>query len=239
MKKSVLTSTLLSAIGSEHADPHLQGQYMPYILLTIGCIGCILGIIGLSIPQLQQLDTFIVLEMSQHHTGVLNTVAIGLSLLGGLPSTLLIGGIGCWLLALKKRYSDIYFVILSIFSSAAAGWLLKFLINRPRPEAIYQMVSTYGASFPSAHSIYAAVLACSALFLLRKHPRFRQIAIIAGLWIISMGLSRIYLAAHFPSDVLAGWGIGIICTTGLYLIFNRRICNKNTLLLDKNLNEVE
>ncbi|EMQ4152348.1 phosphatase PAP2 family protein, partial [Acinetobacter baumannii] len=76
-----------------------------------------------------------------------------------------------------------------------------------------------GASFPSAHSVYASTLACLAMIMLcHKHNiNSPYIVLISCLWFVCMGLSRIYAGVHFPTDVLAGWGIGFIWIALLWL----------------------
>ncbi len=71
------------------------------------------------------------------------------------------------------------------------------------------------------HSMYAATLACLAIFLSRPFPAHRYVVCIALLWMLMMGISRVYLGVHFPSDVLAGWSISIIWISLLYILCGR------------------
>ncbi|WP_445116355.1 phosphatase PAP2 family protein [Acinetobacter sp. WZC-1] len=210
---------------------------MPYLILVIGCIGLSISSIGLNIPYIQKLDASAVIWMSQHRSTFSDGIAIALSHIGGLPSILLIYGIWCLQQIHLKKYTGIVFAGLGILGSSAIGWILKYLVNRPRPDAVYQMVETHGASFPSAHSIYAVVTAY-LLFLFYKHSRIKIIGCIAGLWWLVMGVSRVYLGVHFPTDVLAGWSIGLIWITILTVVFPHFL-STDKLFLDKNLNEVK
>ena len=115
-------------------------------------------------------------------------------------------------------------IFLGLLGSSAIAWLLKFWFNRPRPELALQMVETYGASFPSAHSIYAATLSCLIMLIYHKHAQAKKIIFLACFWFIFMGTCRIYLAAHYPSDVLAGWSIAFIWIGLLWLAF-KQFCN--------------
>ncbi|NHB58930.1 phosphatase PAP2 family protein [Acinetobacter shaoyimingii] len=212
---------------------------MPYIWLFIGCLGLILSIFGLYIPNIQYFDTNTVVWMSQHRFDIFNEIAVFLSYIGGLPSMLFICGIWCLKHYQTKNYVNIIVICSGLLGSAAIGWILKFWFNRPRPELIYQMVETYGASFPSAHSIYAATFSCLIMLIYRQHVQVKLIMFFACLWFIVMGFSRVYLAAHFPSDVLAGWSIAFIWIAVLWLIFSQFVQGNNKLFLEKNLNEVE
>jgi len=212
---------------------------MPYILLLIGCISLFLSSLGLSITSLQHFDFLSVVWISSHRLTFLNGLMTTLSHLGGLPPMIVIVGLLSLLFMQRKQYTNLIMVNIGLFGAAAIGWIVKYLVNRPRPDEVFQMVQTYGASFPSAHSIYATVLACSLMFILNKHQQIKWIRLVACFWILIMGISRVYLGAHFPIDVLAGWGIGFVWAALLWFILSPKTLSRNKFLLDKNLNEVE
>ena len=212
---------------------------MPYVLLLIGCMGLLFGSIGLTIDQIQHLDSLSVVWVSSHRLSILNGLTLSLSFLGGLPSMIVIAGL-CNLYFIRlKQYANLLIVSVGLLGASATGWILKYLIQRPRPDEMYQMVQTYGASFPSAHSIYAAVVCGSIMFIFRKHRQVKLIYLGALLWFLSMGISRVYLGAHFPTDVIAGWGVGWIWVAILWFMLSSKTLSQNKLLLDKSLNEVE
>lgn len=212
---------------------------MPYVLLLIGCMGLLFGSIGLTIDQIQHLDSLSVVWVSSHRLSILNGLTLSLSFLGGLPSMIVIAGLCNVYFIRLKQYANLLIVSVGLLGASATGWILKYLIQRPRPDEMYQMVQTYGASFPSAHSIYAAVVCGSIMFIFRKHRQVKLIYLGALLWFLSMGISRVYLGAHFPTDVIAGWGIGWIWVAILWFMLSSKTLSQNKLLLDKSLNEVE
>ena len=212
---------------------------MPYVLLLIGCMGLLFGSIGLTIDQIQHLDSLSVVWVSSHRLSILNGLTLSLSFLGGLPSMIVIAGLCNVYFIRLKQYANLLIVSVGLLGASATGWILKYLIQRPRPDEMYQMVQTYGASFPSAHSIYAAVVCGSIMFIFRKHRQVKLIYLGALLWFLSMGISRVYLGAHFPTDVIAGWGIGLIWVAILWFMLSSETLSRNKLLLDKSLNEVE
>ncbi|MGY5392376.1 phosphatase PAP2 family protein [Acinetobacter sp. NigerLNRRAM0016] len=194
---------------------------MPYLLLSIGIILFIISILVLFFQPLTSLDLTIVENFSTLRTEPINKFAILLSALGGMPFVLFLTCLWCFHRAWYKKYKDVIFIGLGVVGSIASVWLLKFLISRPRPPEMFHLVTSYGASFPSAHSMYAATLACLAIFLSRPFPAHRFIVCIALLWMLMMGISRVYLGVHFPSDVLAGWSISIIWISLLYIMYGR------------------
>ena len=212
---------------------------MPYVLLLIGCMGLLFGSIGLTIDQIQHLDSLSVVWVSSHRLSILNGLTLSLSFLGGLPSMIVIAGLCNVYFIRLKQYANLLIVSVGLLGASATGWILKYLIQRPRPDEMYQMVQTYGASFPSAHSVYAAVVCGSIMFIFKKHRQVKLIYLGALLWFLSMGISRVYLGAHFPTDVIAGWGIGLIWVAILWFMLSSETLSRNKLLLDKSLNEVE
>lgn len=190
---------------------------MPYFLLGIGFLLFIFSVLMLFVPALSQLDLQIVVWMSQQHSSTLNIISSTLSTVGGMLFVLFLTTIWCLYQVWYKKYQHVVFIALGLVGSIAIVWLLKYLVSRPRPPEMYHLVESYGASFPSAHSMYAATLGCLPIYLSRKHPQHHIIWFCAVLWLVIMGLSRVYLGVHFPSDVLAGWSISFIWISLLYL----------------------
>lgn len=194
---------------------------MPYLLLFIGIILFIISALTLNNQSLTELDLVMIEYLATIRAEPINKFAILLSVLGGMPFVLFFATLWCFHRAWYKKYRDVVFIGLGVVGSIAIAWLLKFLVLRPRPPEVFHLVTSYGASFPSAHSMYAATLACLAIFLSQPHPAQRFIVPIAFLWMLMMGISRVYLGVHFPSDVLAGWGISMIWISLLYLLYGR------------------
>ncbi len=106
----------------------------------------------------------------------------------------------------------------ALFVLAAAGgavfWIvtLKLGIDRPRPELVPHYMAATSPSFPSGHSTAAAAIYLTlGALLARFQTRRRLRAFFVGLAVtitVLVGLSRIYLGVHWPSDVVAGWTLG-------------------------------
>ena len=110
----------------------------------------------------------------------------------------------------------------SIAGGMVLSNVLKFSFTRPRPDIVAPLVEVYTSSFPSGHATLAAVtyLTLGAL-LAEVHPRRRLKLYFLGLGAaltIMVGLSRIYLGVHYPSDVLAGWCVGAAWALFCYLV---------------------
>ena len=104
------------------------------------------------------------------------------------------------------------FVIAAVVGGTLLSTALKMGFERPRPDLVPHGTRIYTASFPSGHAMLSAVtyLTLGAL-LARVQKRRRVKALLLGLAILItllVGMSRVYLGVHWPSDVLAGWCVG-------------------------------
>lgn len=104
------------------------------------------------------------------------------------------------------------FLLAAVFGGLLLSSLLKYGFNRPRPDLVAHRAFVYTASFPSGHSMMSAVtyLTLGAL-LTRVHRRRTEKAffiLLAVFVTVLVGVSRIYLGVHWPTDVLAGWTVG-------------------------------
>ncbi|MGI6207475.1 MAG: phosphatase PAP2 family protein [Anaerolineae bacterium] len=106
---------------------------------------------------------------------------------------------------------------------AAGGGLtsmvIKALVDRPRPDVVAALVQEHSFSFPSGHSLvamafYGAVALTLAPSIGRRSARLAVYAT-AGVVIILVGVSRVYLGVHYPSDVLGGYSLGVLWLTAV------------------------
>jgi undecaprenyl-diphosphatase len=105
---------------------------------------------------------------------------------------------------------------------------IKVLVDRPRPSFLVTGISEReafitGSGFPSGHTTIATVVALTLLPYLPRKQRF-----IVPLWIIIVGLSRIYLGMHAPLDVIGGFGLGAVVVGISYLWLPPKRTKKTT-----------
>lgn len=138
---------------------------------------------------------------------------IAVSELGRWEIVFRIAAVACLCLLLLKRYADILGLMTAVAGSTVAVLSLKYLINRPRPDFIYQAyVESSNLAFPSAHAALSMALYGYFMYLLLQSgsSRLRRVAIgLLPIVIVFVGFSRLYLGVHYPTDVLAGYAVGL------------------------------
>jgi undecaprenyl-diphosphatase len=117
------------------------------------------------------------------------------------------------------------FLAAATTSGALVSILLKSAFERPRPDLVPHLSHVYTSSFPSGHSMNAAVVYLTLGSLLASvisnvSLKIYVLAIAVALT-IAIGLSRIYLGVHYPTDVLAGWLAGLVWALLCWLIARR------------------
>ena len=143
------------------------------------------------------------------------------SLGGYAVLTLLVVGVAAYLLAVGKRGAA-GLVVVSVNSGAVLSEALKLGFARPRPDLVAQLAHATSSSFPSGHAMLSAIayLTLGAL-LARAHARRRVklLVLFAAMTLtVLIGLSRIYLGVHWPTDVLAGWCVGAAWAAACWLV---------------------
>jgi membrane-associated phospholipid phosphatase len=111
------------------------------------------------------------------------------------------------LLALAGRRREAIWLFATIASGRLLVEGLKALVGRARPDAAGRLVEVSSASFPSSHSAGAMLTVVAILAVLRPP---RAVTIVTLSWPLLVGLSRLVLGVHWPSDVLAGWGFALL-----------------------------
>jgi undecaprenyl-diphosphatase len=129
-----------------------------------------------------------------------------------------------YLLLIHERAAT-WLVLVSVLGGVALNNLLKLSFARPRPDLVAPVVRVFTSSFPSGHAALSAItyLTLGAL-LARTHPS-RRIRVyfmsVAVTLTLLVGISRIYLGVHYPTDVLAGWCIGAAWALACWTLVTR------------------
>jgi undecaprenyl-diphosphatase len=115
-------------------------------------------------------------------------------------------------LAMTRKGHAAILVLVSVVGGTLLSQTMKFAFARPRPDLVPHGAEVYTASFPSGHSMMSAVVYLTLGALLARTQPDRSvktyIMTIAVVLTTLVGISRVYLGVHWPTDVLAGWSLG-------------------------------
>jgi undecaprenyl-diphosphatase len=145
---------------------------------------------------------------------MLTVVMRGLSWIGSpfalTPAVTLAAGLMWW----RGRKDNAIFVASAALGGVALDEVMKLHFKRLRPDVPWAFVHEHSFSFPSGHSVMAIVM--YGVIVYKTHDKLRRrwakVALMVGAFLMMMGigLSRVYLGAHYPSDVAGGYFVGAV-----------------------------
>ena len=195
------------------------------IFLFVGLallMGAVLGFAGLAEVvaegEVQAIDDSILLWMNAHANPTLDAAALEITALGGVVvvwTVIFISSVFLW--QTKHKYS-VFLLWIAVLGGNAINFTLKGLFARPRPQLFeWRVPFAPHSSFPSGHSTTAVVLYITLAYLIaRLEPSrlMRRLTLaVALVLVLLIGSSRVYLGVHHPSDVLAGFTVGLAWAT--------------------------
>lgn len=144
----------------------------------------------------------------------LKKAMVDLTALGGGPFLTLLTLATAGFLVAARKWGMALFVVIAIAGGGVVVNLLKLAFVRARPDLVPHLVSVDSASFPSAHAMNSAVTFLTLGVLLSRTQKDRRLKsylmAIAVFLTLIVGLSRVYLGVHWPTDVVAGWAVGAV-----------------------------
>jgi len=229
------------------ALPSRVREHLLPLLLTIRVAGFLLAALGLWLfsaiaDEILDKESFtfdkeILLTLRELHTPVLDKVMLGFTFLGE-PVILLIMClvIGTWLLTRGQR-SQATILIIAAGGAVALNTLLKVLFGRARPMLWERVVDVGQYSFPSGHAMISMVIFGTIGYLLSsKFPLWRiGIISLTILLVTGIGLSRLYLGVHWPTDIVAGYAAGLVWL--ITCIFSLQVWQERRAVAQKPENE--
>ena len=132
------------------------------------------------------------------------------------------------LLAWRRRLRDGLFFGVAVVGSAALNVVAKNYFARARPDLWLSLAPETTYSFPSGHAMGSATLGAALIFLCwRTRWRWPVLTGVTG-FVLLVGLSRVYLGVHYPSDILAGWAAAIAWVFGMHALASREAVRPRT-----------
>jgi undecaprenyl-diphosphatase len=201
---------------------HVKGFYGAVgalLLVGVGLIlACVVAFGALADEVMeggtQQMDNAVLLWMNRHASPALTGLALDVTALGaGTVVWLVVVVASVFLWVSRHRYS-VLLLWVAILGSGLINTVMKLFFHRPRPHLFPWRVPYAGlSSFPSGHSMTSMVCYATLAYLIARlvDSRFlrRFTFTLAAVIVLLIGLSRMYLGVHYPTDVLAGFTMGL------------------------------
>ncbi len=212
------------AIGARGRQ-QLAGVLLTALLCAVGFVLLTVYAGTRSTPPTVDLD--VQAAFLDHRSGALTTLARTFTVLGSSPELYagLLAGVLVTRLRASRTWSRLAVCCLLWFG---AGQLLRTAVNqvidRPRPARELRLTGAAGDAFPSGHSTSATMAYGLMVVLVAAYAHHRRTVLwtgsLATVLAVGVGLSRIYLGVHWPTDVAAGWLLGVfwLCTGAAVLI---------------------
>ncbi|AZN43978.1 phosphatase PAP2 family protein [Paenibacillus albus] len=161
--------------------------------------------------QLKQFDTSIISTVQGWENDTLTKIAKFLTLIGSsvvlIPALLVLAAI---LFIYLKHRKELVLLLGGMLGSTLLNHVIKVIYKRARPD-IHRLAEQAGYSYPSGHSMAAFTFYFLITYLLWRHIHLRRwriaLLLFSACMIICIGLARVYLGVHYPSDVLAGYWV--------------------------------
>ncbi len=164
-------------------------------------------------------------EVQEYNSPLLDAVMKGVSWFGTqvVAVSLTLGTALIFLLLRFRR--EALFLSLTLLSSVF-NFGIKVLVNRPRPtdDLVRIVGQAQHQSFPSGHTVFYVTFFGFLIFLMYRHRQFPRVVrwgvgVVSLLLVLAIPFSRVYLGAHWFSDVFAGFVLGLISLIGLILLY--------------------
>ena len=208
----------------------VEPQVLAVVLLVAGCVWAFVGLADeVAEGETHGFDTAVLMALRNpadpadplgpgwlEELGRDVTAFGGVGILGFL--TLAVAGF----LWLQGNRRSMWLMLAAVGSGQVLSSLAKHGFDRPRPDLVPHGMQVYTASFPSGHSMMAAItyltLATLVARVLPSRALKAYVLVLAVLVTLAVGVSRVYLGVHWPTDVLAGWTAGAAWALAWWLV---------------------
>lgn len=207
---------------------HIYPRLAP-LVATIGIVGLascllILFILAKLAGEVLERDAFafdttFLLWLHQFANPNLDNLMLLITNLGDPIIAVIVAGVSILLLWWRHYREEAKVFVLACLGGLILNTGLKLFFSKPRPELWHHLISEKSFSFPSGHALGSMVLYGFIAYEFATHyPHFAKLIYsLAVILIAAIGISRLYLGVHWPTDIIAGYGVGflwlVICIT--------------------------
>lgn len=205
-------AALLSIVGAAALLPPGRSVALAGLLLAIALPLAVFALLAARVSQGEGFawDPEIMRSVHDLSGPVLDWPMKGLSIVGMGAVLAVLTAAAAIALTRAGRRGDAIFLAVTLAGAMLIENAAKLAFRRPRPELWEHGLPAAGYSFPSGHATTSMALAGAVVALMWNTPWRRWTIAAAALFTLSMGVSRVYLGVHHPSDVLAGWCAGLV-----------------------------
>lgn len=208
--KNFLVGQSLRQVFRDHKVPHLFGALFAFwvpVIIFLKLAGEVVERDHIGI------DTAVLEWLHSYATPWLDALFLFFTSLGGVVFILATVVVIGMYLAYKKQYANLFLILFGVGGAGIANIVLKLLFQRDRPALWEQLVTETSYSFPSGHAMISSALILS-LIVMAWYTKWRIPVLGIGVFFIGMiGISRMYLGVHYPTDIVAGWAASALWIT--------------------------
>ena len=200
---------------------HVRGFYSA--LIAFLTVSLVLGAAAISVfvafsrlvseGFTQRFDERILQWFQAHRSETLNDIMLEATVLGSGVVLFTIVAIASVFLWQTKHHWSVYILLMGVFGGQILNGILKGFFNRQRPSVVEMETAVHSLSFPSGHAMTSMVVYGSVAYLvarLEPTPLLRASTyVVTGLIILAIGITRMYLGVHYPTDVFGGYVAGL------------------------------
>jgi undecaprenyl-diphosphatase len=152
----------------------------------------------------------------------LEEVGRDITALGGMAVlTIVVAGVAGYLL-LDRKYHALVLLLVATVGGLLLSLGLKHMIDRPRPDLVPHRSYVMTTSFPSGHAMLSATtyLTLGTLLARLTKSKVLKVYFVAAAMLLTglVGVSRVFMAVHWPTDVMAGWSAGLVWAIGCWIV---------------------
>jgi undecaprenyl-diphosphatase len=128
----------------------------------------------------------------------------------------------------QRQWRSLAYLTTTLLGSIVINRTAKVLLHRVRPHLWESPAPEFDYGFPSGHAMSSMTLV-AALVILTWHTRWRlPVLVVGGLFVLTIGWTRLYLGVHYPSDILAGWMASVAWAVGVSVLLRLHPTNKRS-----------
>ena len=191
--------------------------------------------------EIADFDDKVSLFIYQYRSDLMTKAVIVITEMGAPEAySILVVGVVIWFLVDKKSIRWVIQSVVILVSTILLNIFIKSYFTRPRPDLDMRLVEAHSYSYPSGHAMVALAFYGFLIYLAYKKVEHTWIKVLALIFlpmlILAIGASRVYLGVHYPSDVLAGFAVGlfwllfIILTVTAFKFYRKRKKDKEYVL---------